>query len=51
MLDAEPYFKRSLAIRETRLENNHPDLVDSLEDLAWVIAVWRRTITAEAGCA
>ena len=39
-VQAEPLYKRALAINEKSLDPNHPDVVTSLEELA---ALYRKT--------
>jgi Flp pilus assembly protein TadD len=44
---AEPLFRRSLAIREKVLGPNHPDVATSLENLALLCRLTRRIAEAE----
>jgi tetratricopeptide (TPR) repeat protein len=45
--DAEPLFRRGLAIREKALRPDHPDLADSLNRLAAVHRIQGRPASAE----
>ncbi len=45
--EAEPLYRRALAIREKVLGSDHPDVVDSLDSLAQLYASQRQYVEAE----
>ena len=44
---AEPLYQRSLEIREAKLGKDHPDVADSLNNLAWLYQAMGQHAKAE----